>query len=392
MYGRRSIGLILTVIFAGGGIFFAASKALTTLTKNANQASPERTTGVDDKEAIKYSPSPFNAFLEPIKSYIPNPVYSDGSRTEEQKNLPQILSLPSDISSVGIPGVAIPKPTSSQNLSLLETLPIPQIGLEEIIIDPAGIKNAEEYGTFLARHAKEVKFPEEKMKRILKDDKGITLMPMRIIEKGLKENDFEKIRESLSLLKEFVAARMEFGKLMKVTGDTIEMHQKMLGFDVLTIELLDKASQVATRTLSKQDLESFYQKYKNTASFYNREFYSKYQGLSVKQNPWYAFLDVFGLRKITHAVGPILAGLITKTVACTCDPNGYAFIVGPPFPGPFYITYAQVLSNPLYTVGVIDTVWILGYYSPGAVCMQIATPCVAGPPFPIGIPTLAGTG
>lgn len=278
-----------------------------------------------------------------------------------------------------------------------EILVLPEVNQNEMAIDQNGAKSLEAYLEYFNAHSNEINFNYgEKFASVLKDENGVPLFPVDLIEKATKENNFASIHDSLLIFKEFFSAKINFLQPIKVWGDAIEINKIMIGLDKLTIDLMDKALDFESGKITKASFEDFFKKYKATGLFYGFQFTEKLNASSSFQSSGFIndLLATFGLTKIARALGLPFGGLITVSVPCFCS-FGVSLIVGPPIGGNFYISFATIASPALFAFKAIHPgAWILGNYVPGSPGCWVPAP----PPvfcalinIPFATITIAGT-
>ena len=333
---------------------------------------------------------PSNAFL-PQTPFIGGGIYNarsaspsaNGVEGEQPKSgfqtyMPPLNWLEEITSSIALP---------PQKKALLN---LPIVPDSELLIASSGVTNVQNYLDYFAKREVDIAFDYSKFKDALKDEKGILLLTPSLVETALNWNDFAKVHDSLSIQKEFLAAKIRFLKTIKVSGETIALNKKMIAFDELTLELIGKTFSAENGELSASDLKDFLTKYLATAKLANEQFIqsSNLLGFKFKDNFFYRLAKFFGLSDEVIAQGLLLGGLITFTVPCDCPPTGMQIVVGPPGAGTFYLT-TPFMASPLFFpfraahVGA----YILGLYSPAPLpCHTLPLCVVLFPPV-----TLAGT-
>lgn len=370
MFSPSRIFLVITVIGVGLAALFL-------LTPNrGRQNAPLNQTIVPPKQTSDTGNLPSNAFLPPSRQEeippLPVQQVAPPQPLSDAPSIPEFTDL-SELEEIIMPERIVP-------FKETELLPFPEVGRNELTIDSNGISNVAEYSLFLATNAKDINFDYQKFNTVLKDKYGIALMPVPLVEKALKENDFNLIRDSIPVLQEFMSAHVAFQKTIRTKEEMIQAIQASIGFGELTRELLKKAGEVSRNTLLRADFEVFYEKYKNTVRFYNQKLRKQYGDFSFRQkeHPLYAFLDVFGLGKIARAQISWMGGKWKVIWFCTCNPDL----------GRIVQVIGQVPSPPLYTnaaidasillVGTMPGAWVLGAYVPISPlpCFQLPTPCV----------------
>ena len=376
-------------IIALGGVILATIGFL--IFKNQNI---QKSTSQNNNQEPERSQADSNKFLPPTNAFLPPPplsLYREPQTVfvqppKESPIIPPTTSLGTssftDLSKVkGLvsPPTFVP-PRQDEILTLPEALE------SDLVVDQGGVKNLQTYLEYFNAHSSEINFSYgEKFTSVLKDDNGVPLFPVDLIEKALKENNFASIHNSLSIFKEFFSAKIDFLKSIKVWGDAIEINKVMVGLDKLTMNLVDKTFAFESGKITKVNFEDFFKKYKATGLFYGFQFTEKLNASSSIQSRGFMndALAIFGLTKIAHALGLPFGGLIGLTVPCLCS-FGVSLFIGSPSVGNFYISFATIASPALFAFKAIHPgAWILGNYvigSPGCwepaipVCILIGTP------------------
>ena len=387
------IALGSVILATIGFLIFKKSGNQENVKQNTNQESEKKLDAGGNK-----SLAPTNAFLPPLplslyreepRIFIPPPQETSPLIQEPSLTTSSFTDL-SKIKDLISPPTLVPPRQD-------EILTLPEVLENDLLIDQGGVKNLQTYLEYFNAHSGEINFSYgEKFASVLKDESGIPLFPVELIEKALKENNFASIHNSLSIFKEFFSAKINFLKSIKVWGDALEINKIMIGLDKLAIDLMDKALDFESGKITKTDFEDFFKKYKATGLFYNFQFTEKLNASSSIQSRGFIndLLAIFGLTKIARALGFPFGGLIAFSIPCFCS-FGVSMIVGPPIGGNFYISFATMASPAFFPFKQVHPgAYILGNYvlgSPG--CWQPAPPSPVCVPinFPFATITIAGT-
>lgn len=256
---------------------------------------------------------------------------------------------------------------------------LPEVLDSELTIAEGG---ASDFGTYMdvfIDKATNITFSYEKYDKILKNEAGIPLAPESLVEKAILDDDFSQIQESVAITKEFLEYKIGVMKGVAVKDAAVDINKLVIGFDKLTVELMDKAIEVYEGKLARANFVDYFAEYNNTAIFYNQELNQKYgvaslfyekKGVSVK------LAELFGLGKVARAFLPLpFGGVIGTITPCVCS-LGALITVGPPVGGTFFISffYSRIFAffKPLARS------WILGDYTAvSLLCLQPGTPCVS---------------
>lgn len=261
-------------------------------------------------------------------------------------------------------------PFSEAPREILE-LPVPKE--EELAVDTRGARNFDSYLDQFILKATNIGFPYQRYNLIAKDENGIVLSPERLVQKALQENDFSRLEESFAITKEFLIYKVNDLLQIKVTGDAISINKLVIGFDKLTIELMNQATAVARGKENLTNFESYYQKYNHTADYYAGEILKKQGGVALRKsgNLLARIIDDLGLREIAYAATKPFGGKISMVVLCGCE-LGLMVHVGDPVGGTFFISSysSRIFAN----FAPIMNRWILGNYKSGSPTCSEPTP------------------
>ena len=265
----------------------------------------------------------------------------------------------------------IPTPQVSQYLAL------PTIPDSEIVIDGNGIYIIEDYLSYLANNYGEISFDGKKFDLVLKGENKVPLFVPELIEKAMSEGDFSKIQSSLVVYKEFLEAKLEYLQSIKVIGEIIEMHKKMIAFDKLTLVLIQMALNVPFGIATKEEVSVFYKKYESLANAEHAVIRKKVNQLfsiigEEKKSLFVKILEKLGLENniYAHAVNTAFGGPIGVAIPCLCS-AGSLLPVGPPRPAMIFISFFFFASPLLFKFKSLRSgAFWLGLYAP------VPVPCI----------------
>ena len=348
---------------------------------------------VEEKNNLVSDISPTNLVTEE-KNISPADPPPNLGRAPLQGRAPIPPSAPKSVSPP--PAINIPLPTPAQPPITGEPLTFPAVLTSELLIAQDGVNSLAQYLEYFATSAKNINFDNAKFGEVLQAESSMILLPVDLIEKALNTNDFTGIHHSLDVEKEFLLAKIEFLKKIKVTGAAIKLNQYMIGADRLTLELIDKVFAVRSDSASKAALQSYLKKYSDTIEAYKE----KFRGSSLSRtensnifNKLFEFLGIIPEQAQAATLG--FGGLITVIQECSCL-GGYIMYLTPGFVpapgiGPMFISFATIVSPLLFLNKMpLPGHWILGNYLPTPGPCLSAALCVPSGGF-IGIVTLAGT-
>jgi hypothetical protein len=340
----------------------------------SGQKTTDRGAGAGKQEAANSGAGvPANAFLPAKPQGIAGGVSAaqeeaakTSTREEFQTNLPSLEEIKNNIAS-SLPQVSFSSTTSSAKNELLT---LPAIADSEIAIDPNGTKNALGYFEYLAVHYKDLNFDYRKINDIIDAKSKLPPSVVGLIDEALAGNSYGSADKPLGVLKEFVLAKIEFEKSIKVAEGAISTSRTVVGLDRLAIDLIDRFNDLQSGAIVRNQFEDFYAKYKNTNEFYNNSFLKDAGLISYEEsgNMFSKILGILGFGRIANAKLP-LGGMVFWQTYCTCSFVG-AIMVGPPVGGNFALPLFFVLySNFSPTIGH----YVLGLYSPAPIpCLQYA--------------------
>ena len=333
----------------------------------------------------KNSGAPLPSWYIELPPPIPSPVTITTPPPETQK--PSFTDL-SKIAQLVFPQKSPPKAP--------ELLPLPKISDGELSIDnEKGISNFSDYINYFAKNSTFVKFPYEKYLALKKTSEGEVFLPTALIDKALKEKNFARIRDGLSLAEEFLGNKVSYMKAIKVRGEAVEVSRKMVGLEMLTLDLIRNTRSFDQGKMSEQEFLAFYGKYKKTTEFYNREFTTKsgILALSKKDGLFYRIGELLGIKPLlARAFLLPFGGIITYVERTQCACTGMLVTVGPPAGGLYFLYWAVYSSPAIYLYKAIhETANILGTYIPAAGYCGVPEAYCAGSIIGNGAIGIAGT-
>ncbi len=299
---------------------------------------------------------------------------------------------------------ALPPPARPQDL-----LALPVIADSELTIDPSGIKTQEEYLKYFATHIKDISFNNNRFASGTKDANNLVMLPADLVQRVIGGETSSTLQYSLKTFRDLSLAKVDYFKTLKVAPAMVAMNKRMIGFEMLHAQLLDKAIAVAGGTETRDNLKTFYDKFKTTALQENAGFLNSFSIVSAKKGFFAGFLEntlsFLGLRKQASAQLPtLIGGVVTVMVPCTCilagpQALGLAFTVAGPDPVTLMASYIWIATPALFPYkGVHPGAWWLGEYTPApAPCLLLSVcgwaPCCIPNPIIAGgaTPFLVGT-
>lgn len=276
-----------------------------------------------------------------------------------------------------------------------ELLALPDVPDAELKISSQGAKTEIDYVERFAVGALEkINFDNTRFAGVLVDENKLPLLPQQLIERGLSEkNDFPAIKSSLIVFRDYFVAKKDFEKSLEVYGDAISVAKELIAFDILMLELIDKAIAVAENRTPVAELRDFFGKFEKTAELRRQEFLEKIQIISYEPHDIFKKLAEFlGLGKPVFAQLPF-GGPIGLPIFCICNAS-YWITVGPPVPPPvgsLLVSIGWIASPGLFPYKSLrpGAYW-LGNYSAALPCIQLFGPFCS--PMGVGnVPVIAGT-
>jgi len=262
-----------------------------------------------------------------------------------------------------------------------EILPLPQISDAELTTAEDGVSTIDAYLEYFATHGNEVKISQAQYETALKNEYGVLLLPQELVERLLRNNNFDEVRSSFEFFRDFIANKILFLRSIKTRGEATEVNRTVIAIEKLTLELIEKAVAAGVGKIDKSELQEFYRKYQNTTAYYNFNFRMK-AGLGIRKKGTLLndILGFFGIKQRHYAEAATIlpfGGMINTIIPCTCS-FGTSIIVGPPRPANLYMSYLFMSSPLFYAYKSIKIgAWILGNYATGGTCLEyIGTTCV----------------
>ena len=300
---------------------------------------------------------------------------SDILPIEEDGGIPvnSVNSKGSSTSSVSLNDVA--KIVASANASSVtsqpaktSTLAIPAVSDDDIAIDPSGVSTVIDYLSYFSKHSSEIAFNGLRFKTVLKDKNGVTLPITGLIKKAITDNNFKEISNSLAVQKDFTAAEIIFLKSIKVTNDAVALDKQAIGTEELTLDLANKALDVASGTLSLADFENYNLQFSAVVATAHQNLVAQSGVLSLGKQKDISIADrilhFFGLETLAVAqtTNTPFGGQVITIVPCDCDVGDWVTI-GSPVPASLFVSYA-FLSSPLFfpEYAYYEGAWWLGLY------------------------------
>lgn len=335
--------------------------------------------------------------IAPPNAFVPQPSIGNQPPTGEQIQGPSPVPWQIPTPKVSIPEIqkrleaALP-PLPPKN----EMLALPAISDAEIKIDPAGLKTTEEYLTYFAQHAKDVPFDKSRFKDVLKDSNKINILPAQLIEKVLAGDTSPALQTSIKTFKDAIDSEISYFEKLGVFGEAATYNKKMIGFQKLQAQLLERGLAVLSGSLAKETLRDFSLKLKNTASEESQVLMQRMGLLSAKKQQGFFekiatdVMEFLGLRE--KAYGQLsTGGRFTVLEPCTCSSGDYLiFFTG--IPAVLYINQFWSIANfaLFYLVPPVPGLEFLALYTP------VTIPCLQVPycePSGVGFtPMIMGTG
>jgi len=261
-----------------------------------------------------------------------------------------------------------------------ETLALPLIPDSELAVDSSGVKTAEEYIKHFIAFSGEVQFDSKRFQSALRNSDGVAILPANLMEQALERNSFVEIKPSLLIWKEFISAKLAFMKGIKVYGEAVLVQKRMLGFDELTLGLIEDALKVEEGKMMRAEFENFFKKFRATARQENRELGKQFQLARLQRDGGFfdRLLAWFGILPVS-AANPPLGATLGQPLMCTCENAYWIPVTGPTVPpiGSIWVPMT-FLSSPLYydNQTMRAGVWWLGLYTQGIqTCKDASDEC-----------------
>jgi hypothetical protein len=276
------------------------------------------------------------------------------------------------------------------------TLILPQVLDKEVSIDSSGIRTSREYLSYFSTHYRDIVFDDVRLDNTIKDENKIPLLPVQLAERVLGSGDISDVRDSLLIFKDFIKAKTSYEAGIKVYGEALVLNKRVIAFDKLTIDLIDKAIVTADGVGSKDDLKIFLQRFVATASR-EHDTLKNQVGYSITDNPladtFKEALAFLGVNKAFAALAVHFGGLTTIVIPCPCS-AGTLVTVGPPIPAQLFVSIAWAATPAFFPFKALHPgAWWLGLYEPAPFpCLIFGIPPAGCVPIGAGAPPIiAGT-
>jgi len=330
-------------------------------------------------------PAPANAFVPANDSSLNFPTATfRGIPVSSLNDVARVIALSPSSS-------PLPHGAASATPSLSEQTPenylsVPIVPDAELNITPLGASNTADYFKYFNGHFRDVPFDVTRFDLALKDKNGTVLFLNDLVEMALAAHNFSGIRGSLAIQRDFAEAEIKFMKSIKVTGSAIEVNREAIGFEMLSVDVIDKAFAVASGTLPESDFISYYGRFVATAQAAHQRLISQSGILSLaaeKQPTWISgLLQRLGIKALAQSVNPPFGGTVITDVPCPCDAGEWVTI-GSPVPASLFVPWAFIASPVFFPFKALHPgAWWLGLYNP-----VVEVPCLVPP-----VCSLVGTG
>ena len=151
-----------------------------------------------------------------------------------------------------------------------KALPYPSVAISELTIQKNGARTLRDFITQIILRSAQVKLSKERYDALLKDKQGIILLPVPLIERALAKKNFTEVRPSLLILKDFIGEQEQFVRSVPVRANNASAGKLIVGFQRLTMNLIDKALDREVGKVSAQEFQNYFLAYTYTANnFYN---------------------------------------------------------------------------------------------------------------------------
>ncbi|GEM_PF-3446115 len=392
--------LIVAILLTGGIVAerFFNSQDYSYFT---HPSSPPKVSDTPPFQSVESQPSllqelNLNRLPDADRFHIPSiqPVIPPSPTSKKENQRPLVPQVTIQDKNFSLPNVdRLQKFLSPTTVVESQVLPLPTVEDRELTIDAQGVKTLYDFlFRFATDSSKSFVFPQERLNGIVRSQYNTPLFFVELIDKGLSDNNLAEIHDSLNIYKDFLATKMNFEKSIKVSGEAIQANKVLIGFDILSLQLIEKVFALENKVLPREDFMVFYQKYNATTQAYNDAFL--HQEVSLTQSKTRTllsrFLELFGFNQKVYAQGPAFGGFIVAIGECTCT-GGLVIVITAPTPGGLYYPY-PFLASPLLFLNKspFPGHWILGNYFPIGVCFTAAL-CVPGIPPTLGTILIAGT-
>ncbi len=258
-----------------------------------------------------------------------------------------------------------------------QLLALPDVPDSEIEIDPSGAATASDYLKYFNAHFADVSFDAKQFDGVLKNASGTILFMNDLVEKAIADGNFPEIHSSLLVQRDFADAEIGFMRSIKVTGAAIALNKQAIGFEELTIDLVNNALAVEAGTFSKNNFLAYYARFAATAQSAHQELVAQSGALSTATDNgnWLTkILQWFGIKALAQSANPPFGGMVVMVLPCPCN-FGIWVIVGTPVPASLFVPVA-FMASPLFFPfkAAHPGAWWLGLYNP-----LVQIPCLVPP-------------
>ncbi len=277
-------------------------------------------------------------------------------------------------------------PTAQATATSTPTFALPNIPDSEIAISSSGVATTMGYLIYLSTHPSGVSFDPQKFSAALKQGTSTPLFIEDLISKAVADDNFSEISSSLLIHQGFINAEINFLKSIGVTGNAVTLDKETIGFEELTLDLINNALAVGSGKMSESDFLNYYQEFNRTASLANQQLLGQVGLLPSPSGQSWLVPTAFAQGAGVPFGGPIVG----VPIDCLCD-FGLLVIIGPPVPAQLFVSYL-FLETPLFFLdkSLLPGSYWLGLYNPLA-----PIPCAELPvcePIDVGGPViLTGT-
>ncbi len=222
-----------------------------------------------------------------------------------------------------------------------------------------------------------VAFDGKNFDGVLKDKSGNVLFVNDLIQKALIDNNFGEIHASLVVQRDLANADISFMKTIKVTGAAVALNKQAIGFEELTIALINNVLGVEDGTVSKNNFLNYYSQFFATAAAAHQQLVaeSNVVPMATDSGNWFTkILAWFGVKAFAQSVNPPFGGQVITIVPCPCDLGSW-ITIGTPVPASLFVPWV-FMASPLFFPfkAVHPGAWWLGLYNP-----LVQIPCLVPP-------------
>jgi hypothetical protein len=262
----------------------------------------------------------------------------------------------------------------SSNSTTTALLTIPTIPDSQITINPEGVATIIDFLEYFNTHYSAVAFSAQNFSGVLRSGNGTgtVLFTDELINKAIADNNFAEIHNSLQVQENFTNAEINYLRSIKVTGDAVATDKETIGFEDLTLDLINNAFAVEAGTMSKGSFLNYYQSFNATAVLANQQLMGTVVLASKHLAPKSS--NMFGPTALAQGVtGLPFGGIdILPPIECSCD-LAILIEIGPPAPASLFVPDI-FLASPFFFPfkSTIPGSYWLGLYLPAPI------PCNAG--------------